>query len=345
MVGLVLTAAMVYLKQPTLATTESYLDGHKADPQRLEAHVRKLSVDFHPRSHDQTENLEKCIVYLETEFGRTSGTVSRQPFNVGEHRFANIRCFLEGTSDRRIIIGAHYVTPGADDNASGVAGLLELARLLDGFALAVDVEVVAYTLEEPPFFATKNMGSYHHAAAMVEEQQDIIGMIALEMIGYFDDTPGSQHYPMPALQLGPRRALLARAPPIGSRAAKVEVHARHVPFFIANRGHRVLRACVIFSLHQPLFAMLISCDECQQKFSDSADACPHCGWMPSWVRSRACAAANQATDSKQGRGCVLAILGLLLCLTGLIFGPLPVIVGLAMLAVGVIMAALHTRIS
>ena len=97
-------------------------------------------------------------------------------------------------------------TPGADDNASGVAGLLELARLLAISPPPVAVELVAYTLEEPPHFRTDAMGSVWHARSLRRSGTKLRVMISLEMIGYFSDEPGSQRYPLPGLDLiYPRR--------------------------------------------------------------------------------------------------------------------------------------------
>jgi Zn-dependent M28 family amino/carboxypeptidase len=85
--------------------------------------------------------------------------------------------------------------PGADDNASGVAGLIELAYLLGKQQLPVRVELIAYTLEEPPYFRTEHMGSAVHAAALRKEDVNVKLMICLEMIGYFSDEPRSQEFP------------------------------------------------------------------------------------------------------------------------------------------------------
>ena len=105
----------------------------------------------------------------------------------------------------RIVVGAHYdvcgYQQGADDNASGVAGLLELARLLQNQKLNFRIELVAYTLEEPPFFRTKNMGSYIHAKSLSDAKVNVLGMISLEMIGYFKDEKGTQDYPTALLKL------------------------------------------------------------------------------------------------------------------------------------------------
>lgn len=98
-------------------------------------------------------------------------------------------------------MGAHYDVcgnqPGADDNASAVAGLLETARMLtkNQPGLPYGVDFVAYCLEEPPFFATNEMGSYVHAKSLSDKGVKVLGMVCYEMIGYFSDEPNSQTYP------------------------------------------------------------------------------------------------------------------------------------------------------
>ncbi|HEX9599905.1 MAG TPA: M28 family peptidase, partial [Mariniflexile sp.] len=105
----------------------------------------------------------------------------------------------------RVIIGAHYDVcgnqQGADDNASGVTGLLELARLLSKEKLNYRIDFVAYTLEEPPFFRTQQMGSYRHANYLQVNNISVKGMICLEMIGYYNDKKGSQNYPKQEMNL------------------------------------------------------------------------------------------------------------------------------------------------
>jgi Zn-dependent M28 family amino/carboxypeptidase len=91
--------------------------------------------------------------------------------------------------------------PGADDNASGVAGLLELAPLLSNSEFPIQVELVAYTLEEPPFFRSEAMGSAVHAASLKRQGVVVRAMFSLEMIGYFSDEPSSQKFPNPLLKL------------------------------------------------------------------------------------------------------------------------------------------------
>ena len=108
---------------------------------------------------------------------------------------------------QRLVVGAHYdvygENPGADDNASGTAGLLELARLLKSQNpdLKYRVDLVAYTLEEPPFFRTEFMGSAVHAKSLFDAGIKVKGMISMDMIGYFSDAPKSQDYPLGLLKL------------------------------------------------------------------------------------------------------------------------------------------------
>ena len=104
-----------------------------------------------------------------------------------------------------MIIGAHYDVygdqDGADDNGSAVVGLIRLAQLLKDEKLDFRIDFVAYTLEEPPFFRTENMGSYVHASGLKENNVPVKGMICLESIGYFSDEKGSQTYSTPLHKL------------------------------------------------------------------------------------------------------------------------------------------------
>ncbi|MEL6847968.1 MAG: M28 family peptidase, partial [Bacteroidota bacterium] len=106
---------------------------------------------------------------------------------------------------KRLVVGAHYDVcgdqPGADDNASAVAGLMETARMVFEAQPELDyrIDFVAYCLEEPPYFGTEHMGSYVHAKSLADDGAELIGMICYEMIGYFSDEPGSQPFPIPEL--------------------------------------------------------------------------------------------------------------------------------------------------
>lgn len=113
--------------------------------------------------------------------------------------YRNFSCIFQGKSSKKIVVGAHYdtfeETPGADDNASAVAVLLCLGKLLKTEKnLPFTVEFVFYACEEPPFFGTEGMGSFHHAKRCNKDNTKL--MICLEMVGFFSDEKGSQDYPL-----------------------------------------------------------------------------------------------------------------------------------------------------
>jgi len=188
----------VYLAQPTTrSNSESSVE---VSPAKLRTHVEKLAVEFHPRSCWQFENLNATADYISEHFKKAGAKTYSQGFTVSLDSYQNVvGTFNEGAS-KTIIIGAHYDshsgTPGADDNASGVAGLIELGYLLGKQKLDCEIQLVGYTLEEPPFFGTEMMGSYQHAVKVAKEGKDIRGVIVLEMIGYFSEERASQSYPV-----------------------------------------------------------------------------------------------------------------------------------------------------
>jgi Zn-dependent M28 family amino/carboxypeptidase len=212
------TGAWWCVTQPFVAPRPSHPP--MVDPSRLEADVRVLSHTFFPRSYDAAM-LEAAAGYIESQFRTAGGDVSEQSFAVDGNQYSNIIARFGPKQGRLIVIGAHYDafgesiygpkyskgfdqlthTPGADDNASGVAGLLELARLLGKQPPEQPVELVAFTLEEPPYFGTDAMGSVRHARSLRESGRKVAIMISLEMIGYFSDAADSQSYPVPGLGL------------------------------------------------------------------------------------------------------------------------------------------------
>jgi hypothetical protein len=175
----------------------------KVDPERLARVVRLLSEEFTPRDHLHPGNLQRVAAFIRNEMERTGAAVTEQRFEVGDRTYSNVLAAFGPDSGERVVVGAHYDVweefPGADDNASGVAGLLEIGRLLGAEAPAGRVELAAYALEEPPHYAEKTMGSAVHAAGLRARGVRVRAMIALEMIGYFDDRPGSQRFPVPFL--------------------------------------------------------------------------------------------------------------------------------------------------
>lgn len=215
-----LTAAAIFiclLVQPAVRSVSSVPP--KVDPARLEAHVKRLSVDFFPRSHDQANNLDRASRYIVDQFKAAGAAVTLQHEKVGGVSYSNVIARFGPLSGPLLVIGAHYDsnahtghgnansaafsmdthTPGADDNASGVAGLLELARLLGQTDHSSAIELVAYTLEEAPHFRSEHMGSVWHARALKAAGRDVRLMLSLEMIGYFRDAPGSQAFPFPGM--------------------------------------------------------------------------------------------------------------------------------------------------
>lgn len=176
-------------------------------PSYLRTVVTKLSGEIGVRSYRDHDRLEKTVRYLTAELAALGHSVDTQTFTYAGHAYRNVIAEIRGKGSSRqvLVIGAHYdtvrTTPGADDNASGVAGLLGLARLFANRPLDRTIRFVAFPLEEPPAYRTRNMGSYHYAASLNRAREQVAGMVCLEMIGFFSDRPGSQHYPLPFMNL------------------------------------------------------------------------------------------------------------------------------------------------
>ena len=202
--GIVFVALWWWVTQP-LPFKRRDITAAMVDPARLEHHVRKLSVELHPRDESNPENLDRVAAYIRVEFANLGARLFDQSFTVNGKTYRNVIGEFGPETDERIVVGAHYDTagplPGADDNASGVAGLIELAALLAKQQLPLRVELVAFTLEEPPYFGTAFMGSAVHANDLRQQNAKVRAMISLEMIGYFSEAPGSQHFPAALLSL------------------------------------------------------------------------------------------------------------------------------------------------
>lgn len=176
------------------------------DIHQLQEHIRFFTTQPRPRHAGNPEILHACADYIEHTFGQYTDRVAIQPFMVRDRAYYNVIGQFGAPEGAHIVVGAHYDvagnSPGADDNASGVAGLLEIGRLLHHQAapLKHPVSLVAFPLEEPPFFNTRFMGSAVHAQSLANRGQSVRLMICLEMIGYFSDAPGSQRLPLPLMQ-------------------------------------------------------------------------------------------------------------------------------------------------
>jgi Zn-dependent M28 family amino/carboxypeptidase len=179
----------------------------QVDQQQLYQHVKYLTHTSEPRNYINVETLNQVAGYLKKHFDALAYETTEQKFMVAGSVYKNIIAQLTKSGEKTIIIGAHYDVfgnqPGADDNASGIAGLLEIARVIKEVqnTIPYTIELVAFTLEEPPFFGTEYMGSFIHARSLQARRAVVAGMICLEMIGYFSDEKNSQSYPIGLMHL------------------------------------------------------------------------------------------------------------------------------------------------
>lgn len=179
---------------------------------RLEQRVRRLAVDFGERHADgRLDALQGVADWITAELEAAGWPVRHESFEVPVREVtvsvANVVAERRGRTlpEEIVLVGAHYDTapgsPGANDNASGVAALLELAQRWKDLEPERTLRLVAFTNEEPPFFMSRYMGSEVHAAGVVERGERIVLMISLETIGYFVRERESQTYPSPLFHL------------------------------------------------------------------------------------------------------------------------------------------------
>lgn len=167
----------------------------------LRAHVQVLAGEIGERNVWRPRALRAAENYLRRQWESQGYRVAAHEVVFERERWANLEVSRAGrrAPGEVVIVGAHYDSvsgsPGANDNGSGVAALLELSRRFAARDTGRTVRFVAFVNEEPPFFRTGDMGSRHYARAARAKGEDIRAMLALETIGYYDDAPGSQHYP------------------------------------------------------------------------------------------------------------------------------------------------------
>lgn len=173
------------------------------DPQlanSLRNHIKILSQDCYPRNLYTLEKLNAAKDYLIAEFTASAYQVKQQKFTVEGKEVANLDFYKESETGKPwLIIGAHYDsaydTPGANDNASGIAALIEIAKSLKDLSSRYEVHFLAFVNEEPPFFWTEEMGSQVYAQSLKKDKVLIAAMFSLETIGYYSEESGSQKYP------------------------------------------------------------------------------------------------------------------------------------------------------
>jgi Zn-dependent M28 family amino/carboxypeptidase len=169
--------------------------------ERLRRHVQVLAGEIGERHVWRPQALHAAADYIRAQLASAGFTVSPQAYEAHGVRCENLEVAVAGSGrgGEIVLAGAHYDTvpgsPGADDNASGVAGLIEMARELRACAPARTLRLVAFVNEEPPFFPFGPMGSKVYADAARARGDDIRLMLSLEMLGYYASRPGSQAYP------------------------------------------------------------------------------------------------------------------------------------------------------
>jgi Zn-dependent M28 family amino/carboxypeptidase len=183
--------------------------------QRLRDHVGQLASQIGERNLYQYDNLEAAADYIENHLEDLGYDVSRQVYEARERQFSNLEAEIPGKDKPHevIIVGAHYDTdrksPGANDNGSAIAALLELARAYAGKSFSRTLRIVAFTNEERPFTRTSAMGSRVYARRCRERGENIVAMVCLETIGFSSDEKGSQRLSLMGLLLPSRGNFIA----------------------------------------------------------------------------------------------------------------------------------------
>ena len=198
---------MVGLRNLTSFTVQSYngtLPPETPDESficsELQLHIETLTVKIGERNFEHYDKLNAAADYIEQSFMQSGLSVQRQTYSIKDKVYYNIEAEKKGLyqPDQIIIVGAHYDSahgsPGANDNGTGIAGVLSLARAFSTESPSRTIRFVAFTNEEPPFFWSKKMGSYVYAKRCKEQKESIIAMLSLETIGYYSDEENSQHH-------------------------------------------------------------------------------------------------------------------------------------------------------
>jgi hypothetical protein len=198
-VGKVFTANLpgesIFLPWPALSEEERSVQA------MLERHVLTLSDEIGVRNVRHWANYEKARDYIENVLGKLGHGLERQEFKTGGRVATNMSVLIEGRAGLpELVVAAHYDTvdcPGANDNASGIAALLEIARYstAQGQPPERSIRIVALANEEPPYFQSGQMGSLVYARSLRARQRELLGMICLETIGYYSEAEGTQDVP------------------------------------------------------------------------------------------------------------------------------------------------------
>jgi Zn-dependent M28 family amino/carboxypeptidase len=169
----------------------------------LKQDLQKIADEIGLRNHSQYKSLDNTRQFIENTLTEASYKVKRQKYKVKEDLYYNLAVEKLGTEkpNEIVVVGGHYDSafnsPGANDNGTGAAATLELARLFANQPTKRTLRFVEFVNEEPPFFTTKDMGSLVYANQSNREKENIVAMLSLETMGYFSDAKNSQKYPFP----------------------------------------------------------------------------------------------------------------------------------------------------
>lgn len=196
---------------------------------RLSQHVQYLSETVGERNLPKPGTVEATADYIKMSLEQAGYGVIEQSYSVQNRQIHNLEARLigSGSGGETVVVGAHYDSvegsPGANDNASGVAAVLELAHLLRGFTPRKTIRFVFFVNEEPPYFQTESMGSLVYARQLHADRVPVSAMISLETIGYYSDVLGSQKYPDLLGLLYPKRGNFIGF--VGNPASRSLLHA------------------------------------------------------------------------------------------------------------------------
>ena len=191
-------------------SSQNLSENEKVIKKSIQKHIDILAGQIGERNIFNFKKLCASAEYIEHSFLELGYDVLEQSYTVYGNKVKNIEVELQSNSNSKeiILLGAHYDSvfgsPGANDNASGIAALLELSRLIYGHNCDRTLKLVAFVNEEPPFFQSNNMGSYLYAQRSRERMEKIKTMISIETIGYYTNKKNSQNYPFPLGRFYPK---------------------------------------------------------------------------------------------------------------------------------------------
>jgi Zn-dependent M28 family amino/carboxypeptidase len=177
----------------------------------LRQDIQRITVEIGARNASQYENLNATRTFFGTALAQSGYKIRQQEYKIDKKSYYNLEAEKLGTekSNEIILIGGHYDSafnsPGANDNGTGAAATLELARIFAKKSTKRTIRFVEFTNEEPPFFWTENMGSLVYAKQIDQRKEKVVAMLSLETMGYFSDKGDSQKYPFPIGLLYPKQ--------------------------------------------------------------------------------------------------------------------------------------------